>query len=214
VPLLLLGLDNTLIDRIGAFRAWAQGFLVDIRAPEHHLDWLLAVDADGAASAWDIAEAVQERYRLHASILDVVAAIREGVLANLRLDPMVGAALTIAEEVGFVPVVVTNGETAQQEAKLRRTGLDQYIAGWVISEEVGVRKPNPRIFMMAAERVRMRLRGAWVVGDNPDTDIHGAAELGAPSVWLHRGRRWNDSRYGPTRTAENVIGAVAAVLAG
>jgi putative hydrolase of the HAD superfamily len=213
VPLLLVGLDNTLIDRIGAFRTWARGFLDEIRAPEYDLDWLLSIDADGQASAWDIAEAVKERYRLHASVFDIVAVIREGVLANIRLDPLVACALTIAGEAGYLPVVVTNGETVDQEAKLARTGLDRYVADWVISEQVGVRKPNPRIFMMAAERMRMRLHGAWVVGDDPAADIGGAVELGTPSVWLHRGRHWRDHRFGPTRTAENIIGAVAAVLA-
>ena len=214
MPLLLLGLDNTLIDRIGAFRTWAGGFLAEIQAPEHDLDWLLSVDADGQTSAWDIAEAVKDRYGLRASLFDIVAVVRNGVLANVRLDPLVACALSIAEDAGYVPVVVTNGETAQQEAKLARTGLDRYVANWVISEEAGVRKPHPHIFMMAAERVHMRLQGAWVVGDDPEADIGGAAELGAPSVWLRRGRKWSDQRFGPTRTAENVIGAVAAVLAG
>ena len=62
------------------------------------------------------------------------------------------------------------------------------MADWVISEEAGVSKPNPRIFALAAQRVRMRLRGAWVVGDSPEADIGGAAAIGLPSVWLHRGR--------------------------
>jgi putative hydrolase of the HAD superfamily len=110
-------------------------------------------------------------------------------------------------------VVVSNGETRIQEAKIKRTGLDQYIAEWVISEEADVTKPNPRIFAMAAHRARMRLSGAWVVGDAPEADIGGAAAIGAPSVWLHRGRDWMERRYMPTRTADGVIAAVAAVLA-
>jgi putative hydrolase of the HAD superfamily len=84
----------------------------------------------------------------------------------------------------------------------------------VISEEAGVSKPNPRIFALAARRVRMPLRGAWMVGDSPEADIGGATAVGLPSVWLHRGRRWPDTRFAPTRTADGLIAAVAAVLAG
>src|SRR4030095_9020100 len=110
-------------------------------------------------------------------------------------------ALQTARDAGWVPVVVTNGPYEQQENRIRRSGVHRYIADWVISEEGGVSKPNPRIFAMAAQRVRMRLRDAWVVGDSPEADIGGAAALGLPSVWVHRGRTWMDSRFAPTRTA-------------
>jgi putative hydrolase of the HAD superfamily len=124
----------------------------------------------------------------------------------------VACALGIAEDAGWVPVVVTNGETRDQEEKLRRSGLDRYLADWVISEEAGVRKPNPRIFGIAAERARMRLAGAWVIGDAPELDIAGAEAIGASSVWLHRGRVWEEPRYKPTRTADTTIAALAAVM--
>ena len=113
---------------------------------------------------------------------------------------------------GWVPVVVSNGATRQQEASIRQTGLDRYLADWVISEEAGVSKPNPRIFSIAAERARMRLSGAWVVGDSPEADIGGASAVGLPSVWLHRGRQWGDARYAPTHTVDGPIAALAAVL--
>ncbi len=212
MPLLLLSLDNTLIDRDGAFRAWGREFLEKIGAPEYDLDWLLSVDADGMTPDWDLADAIQERYRLRIPSIDLVEIVREGLLDRLRLDPLVACALGIAEDAGWVPVVVTNGDTRLQEEKLRRTGLDRYLADWVISEEAGCRKPNPRIFGIAAERARMRLTGAWVIGDAPEADIAGAESIGASSVWLHRGRTWEETRYAPTRTADTIIAALAAVM--
>jgi len=214
VPLLLLSLDNTLVDRIGAFRTWGRKFLADIGAPDYDIDWLLSVDADGMTSAWDLSDAIRNRYRLRMSSIDLVEALREGELEHLRLDPLVGCALNIAEDAGWIPVVVTNGDVRQQEEKILRTGLDRFVADWVISEEAGVRKPNPRIFAIAAERVRMRLAGAWLIGDSPEADIGGADAVGLPSVWLHRGRRWSDPRYAPTRTADGPIAALLEVLDG
>lgn len=214
MPLLLLNLDDTLIDRAAAFRAWARAFLSDLGLPPEDLDWLVALDADGLTDRWDLAEAIRERYGLRVPVVDLVEELHHGVVANTRLDPLVACALRIAAEAGWVPVVVTNGLTRVQAAKIRQTGLDRYVAAWVISEEAGVGKPNPRIFAMAAERVRMRLHGAWVVGPGPETDIAGAAALGLPSVWLHRGRQWVEPRFAPTCAAESVIPAVAAVLAG
>jgi putative hydrolase of the HAD superfamily len=211
---MFLDLDNTVLDRTGAFRTWAEGFLTGIGAPSPDVDWLMSVDADGLTDRWDIADQIRDRYRLSTSSVDLVDEMREGVVANTRLDPLVACALRIADDAGWVPVLVTNGATRQEDTTIRRTGLDRYVADWVISEEVGVSKPNPRIFALAAERVRMRMRGAWVVGDSPETDIGAAAEMGLPSVWLHRGRRWMESRFEPTATAGGFLPAMAAVLAG
>lgn len=212
MPLLLLALDDTLVDRTGAFRAWATEFLAAIGAPPGDIDWLLAIDADGLTDRWDVADAIRDRYRLRISAIDLVEALHEGVVEYTRLDPLVACALQIADQAGWVPVVVSNGVVRQQDAKIRRTGLDRYIADWVVSEEAGVSKPNPRIFALAAERVRMPLDGAWVIGDSPEADIGGAAAMGLPSVWVHRGRPWLETRYAPTRTGETVIAALAAVL--
>ena len=213
MPLVLLDLDNTLLDRAGSFRLWAQGFLADIGAPADDLDWLLSIDADGLTDRWDVADALRERYRLRIPSIDLVESLHEGVMQHCRLDPLVACALRIADDAGWVPVVVSNGTTLRDEAKIRQTGLDRYVADWVISEDAGVSKPNARIFALAAQRVRMRLSGAWIVGDSPEADIGGAASMGLPSVWLHRGRRWVESRFQPTRTADGVIPALALVMA-
>ncbi|MEU3457191.1 HAD-IA family hydrolase [Micromonospora sp. NPDC006766] len=214
MPLLLLDLDNTLLDRDGPFRAWGERFLDTIGAPPTDIGWLLSVDADGLTDRWDVADAIRDRYRLTVPAIDLVEELHDGVAAQTRLDPLVACALRIVDSAGWVPVVVTNGAVRQQDAKIRSTGLDRYLADWVISEEAGVSKPNPRIFALAAQRVRMPLRHAWVIGDSPEADIGGASAARLPSVWLHRGRRWSDPRFAPTRTADGLIAAVAAALAG
>ncbi len=213
MPLVFLALDDTLLDRSGAFRLWAKGFLDEVGAPRDDLDWLLSVDADGLTSRWDLADAVRDRYRLRVSSIDLLEELTQGPLAYEKLDPLVACALRIAGDAGWVPVVVTNGPVEQQDARIRRTGLDRYVADWVISEQAGVSKPNPRIFALAAQRVRMRLGGAWVLGDSPEADIGGAAAMGLPSVWLHRGRQWVDGRFAPTRVAGNVIQGLSAIMA-
>jgi len=213
VPLVLIALDDTLLDRSGAFRLWAKGFIDEIGAPQGDLEWLLSVDADGLTSRWDLADLIRDRYQLTVPSIDMVLELHEGPLVHEKLDPLVGCALQIAMDAGFVPVVVTNGQAEIQDTRIRRTGLDRYVADWVISEQAGVSKPNPRIFALAAQRVRMRLGGAWVVGDSPEADIGGAAAMGLPSVWLHRGREWVDHRFAPTKVVGNVIQGISAILA-
>ncbi|MET7710736.1 HAD-IA family hydrolase [Micromonospora sp. NPDC005413] len=213
MPLLLLDLDNTLLDRAGPFRRWGERFLDGIGAPPTDIDWLVSIDADGLTDRWDLADAIRDRYELRIPSIDLVEELHDGVVAQTRLDPLIACALRIADDAGWVPVVVCNGTVRVEDTKIRKTGLDRYVADWVISEEAGVSKPNPRIFALAAQRVRMPLRGAWVVGDSPEADIGGAAAVGLPSVWLHRGRTWSDDRFAPSHTVDGLIAAVATVLA-
>ena len=212
MPLLLLALDNTVLDRTGPFRAWAQHFLVDVKAPASDLDWLLGIDADGLTSRWDVADAIIERYELSASPYRVAEELHEGLLARTRFETLLACTLRIAVDAGWAPVIVTNGTVREQEDRIRRTGVDRCVAGWVIAEEVGVSKPNPRIFQTAARRAGISLDGAWVIGDSPEADISGAHSLGLRSVWLSRGRNWTETRYEPTRTATSLVTAIGTIL--
>ena len=86
MPLLLLDLDNTLLDRARAFRTWGDAFLARIGVPAEDIDWLLDVDADGLTDRWDVAEALRDRYQLRIPTIDIVEALHDGVVANTRLS--------------------------------------------------------------------------------------------------------------------------------
>jgi putative hydrolase of the HAD superfamily len=127
-------------------------------------------------------------------------------------DTSVAQALRRARAAGWVPFVVTNGTVAQQERKLRHTGLDSEVAGWVISEGAGVRKPDPRIFRLAAAQAQLPLDGAWMIGDSAEADIGGARNAGLPGVWLRRGRTWPLAGFRAAHTAGTFADAVGIVL--
>ncbi|MBL7260669.1 HAD family hydrolase [Paractinoplanes lichenicola] len=196
--LLLLDLDNTLIDRTAAFKTWAQARFGAAEVP-----WLVEEDRDGYRRREELAGLIAARYRLDAA--DMLAELRKGMVDQLSPDPRVAAALTGATAAGFVPVVVTNGTVAQQEAKLRRTGLDRLVAAWVVSEGAGVRKPDLAIFEQAAAAVGRRLdEGGWMVGDHAEYDIGGGAAAGLRTGWVSAGREWPATlTYRPTVTASD-----------
>jgi 5'-nucleotidase len=52
--------------------------------------------------------------------------------------------------------IITNGFTALQQTRLERTGFRDYFDLLVISEQVGVAKPDPRIFDYALEQAQNR----------------------------------------------------------
>lgn len=219
----MLDLDNTLIDRAGAFREWARKFTAEVRRAGHNAgadasaddeaEWLISADRDGFEPRERLAAAIRERYRLSdRQEADMVAALRDGLVENIRLDPAVPEALDRARDAGWLPVVVTNGTVHQQERKLRLTGLAGHVAGWVISEGAGLRKPDPRMFRLAAAQQHVSLEGAWMIGDSAGADIKGARDTGIRSVWLHRGRAWAEPGFTATLVADTCAEAIGLVL--
>jgi putative hydrolase of the HAD superfamily len=214
VPLLLVDLDNTLIDRAGAFARWAREFVAARGGSAADVQWLVTADKDGTETREWLAALIGDRFGLDGGgEAGLVAELHGGLVRQIVPDDAVIAALRVARAVGWVPFVVTNGTVAQQERKLRHTGLDREVAGWVISEGAGVRKPDPEIFRFAAAQAGHPLSGAWMIGDSAEADISGARNAGLPGVWLHRGRPWPLAAFVPSQTADSFPRAVEVVLA-
>ncbi len=52
----------------------------------------------------------------------------------------------------------------------------------ILSEEVGFRKPDREIFLLALDRARAEPQDAWMVGDRLDADVAPAKSLGMKTV--------------------------------
>ncbi|MGN6272720.1 MAG: HAD family hydrolase [Protaetiibacter sp.] len=86
--------------------------------------------------------------------------------------------------------IITNGDLDFQTAKIVATGLDALIPldHVIASGEVGVAKPHPGIFELAARHLGVEPRAACYVGDRLHTDAIGAARAGLLGVWIDRRR--------------------------
>jgi HAD superfamily hydrolase (TIGR01662 family) len=82
--------------------------------------------------------------------------------------------------------VLANQETWIRET-LARDGLDGFFDHWAISAEVGVDKPDPRIFEHALREAGLPPDRCVMIGDRLDNDIMAAKAQGMRTVWLLRG---------------------------
>jgi putative hydrolase of the HAD superfamily len=82
--------------------------------------------------------------------------------------------------------LITNNEADHQWAKIRAVGLDQLVDAVAISGEVGVAKPDRRIFDHACAQLGVSPAEALHVGDNFYADVRGAHGAGLRAVWLNR----------------------------
>lgn len=83
---------------------------------------------------------------------------------------------------GRFPIgAVTNGN-----ADVRRLRLERYFDFVVSAVEVGASKPSHLIFDVVGERAGVPARQVVHIGDDPESDVIGAARNGLQAVWLNR----------------------------
>ncbi len=82
--------------------------------------------------------------------------------------------------------IITNGFTELQQVRLELTGLKHHFDILVISELVGVAKPDVGIFEHALQLMGNPPREqVLMVGDNPHSDIQGGLNAGLHTCWYN-----------------------------
>jgi putative hydrolase of the HAD superfamily len=85
---------------------------------------------------------------------------------------------------GYALGIVTNGRSPFQERNIEAMGIRSYFGAVLVSEAEGVRKPEPEIFLRAAQRLGVRAEEVVFVGDSAQADIAGAQKCGMKAIWF------------------------------
>ena len=80
--------------------------------------------------------------------------------------------------------IISNGFKEVQYYKFEHSGLAPYFTHTIISEEVGINKPQPGIFEIAMQRNGITADQAVMIGDSYTSDIAGAKAAGIDQVWI------------------------------
>lgn len=185
---ILFDLDNTLYDYTAYWRARLMWSLAAVQAAYPALDpcqiaqhaiarRIYAADFDAYLAACGVADATVRaqavaRYRVNwYDQLELFAGAAE-LLERLHRCYRLG--------------LITNGPAHSQRPKIACFGLEQWMQCCIISGEVGVAKPDPRIFGLALQQLRVLPQQAVYVGDSLEFDLRGASAAGIDFVWLNR----------------------------
>lgn len=84
--------------------------------------------------------------------------------------------------------LITNGPEDMQRAGIHNVGIAHFFKTVIISgaADMGVRKPNPRIFRLACGRLGVSPEHALMIGDHAEADIRGARAVGMQAVHIER----------------------------
>lgn len=81
--------------------------------------------------------------------------------------------------------LITNGFQEVQHTKLSGSGMEPYFETLTVSEEVGVKKPNPEIFQYALRKAHATAEESLMIGDEMAVDIDGARAAGMDTVFFN-----------------------------
>jgi len=133
-------------------------------------------------------------------VIEHIVALDHSAYSNsITVEPEVLAALDELRRAGYRMGLVSNISLRPDlmRADLERMGLAQYLDATVFSSEVGVRKPDPRIFQEALDRLRVEPPETVFVGDRLYDDVSGAQAVGMRSVLTRQFRQEDDPEYAP-----------------
>ena len=145
---------------------------------DHHFDRLL--------------QRVRPRERVRSNPALIVAAgvaeYHDTKFRELKPFPDVIELLQALQKAGIQTGVITHGLAIKQAEKLVRLGLLPYLdtRAIFISDQVGISKPNPKLYAHALAEVGREPGEVMYVGDNPLHDVAPPQSLGLIAVWASR----------------------------
>lgn len=184
----LFDLDNTLIDRQQAVENWAHAFASDHGLSPAAQSQL--VDALRDRAYPETFARLRDALSLAEPVATLWANYVQGIAAKVKARTGAIKGIQQLRATGWKVGILTNGAGDIQRAKLSAAGLIAEVDAIAISEEIGIRKPDPAAFLTALALCGSgRPEEAWMIGDNPEGDIGGAHQAGMRTIWL-RSRPW------------------------
>ncbi len=83
-------------------------------------------------------------------------------------------------------IIVTNGIKEVQYPRILNSNIAKYIDNILVSDDVGVSKPNPGIFEYALNLVNHSVKSDVIIlGDSLTADIQGGLDFGIDTCWVN-----------------------------
>jgi putative hydrolase of the HAD superfamily len=122
-----------------------------------------------------------------------IAAYHDTKFRELKPFDDVIPLLSDLRKAGVITGIITHGWTIKQAEKIVRLGLVPHLdpRAVFISEQLGISKPNPKIYALALRDLGLAPAEAMYVGDSPGHDITPPKSIGMQAVWARRASRYH-----------------------
>jgi HAD superfamily hydrolase (TIGR01662 family) len=144
-------------------------------------------------------------YHLPAELLrDVVELDHDAIASSLQVEEQTLDTLAYLKRQGYRMGMVSNVTLLphKMHEDVRRLGLSEYMEAITFSSELGVRKPDPRIFLETLRRMGVTAARSVFVGDRLLDDVAGAQALGMRTILTRQFRQEDPSDIKPDAVVE------------
>jgi len=101
--------------------------------------------------------------------------------------------------------IVTNGLKEVQRPKLEKHNLTHYFEIIIVSDEIGVSKPNTDFFDYAFAEMKFPPKEeVLIIGDSLNSDIKGRHNYGVDTCWYNPNKKKNKTTIKPTYEINNL----------
>ncbi len=103
--------------------------------------------------------------------------------------------------------IITNGLREVQRPRLRKLDMTHYFDSIIVSDEIGIAKPDERYFEIAFHSIDNPppRENTLVIGDNLKSDILGGIRYGLKTCWLNASGKANDTDIKPDYEIQNIL---------
>lgn len=105
----------------------------------------------------------------------------------------------------YLLFVATNGLVRLQKPRITNSNIAKYISDIIVSEEVGIAKPNPRIFDILLQNYNLNATEVIMIGDSLEKDIQGAKNANIKSIWYNPKDKNNNSNIMPDYEIKSLL---------
>ncbi|KKN65544.1 hypothetical protein LCGC14_0480700 [marine sediment metagenome] len=126
-------------------------------------------------------------------IAAAVMAYHKEKVNSIRLYDDVQNCLERLNDNRIKTAIISDGIPIKQYEKILRLNIDKLIDFIVISDEIGVKKPNPELFKYSLSKFGIKNKEMIYIGDRLDKDILPANLANIYSIYLHRGGKYDSN---------------------
>jgi putative hydrolase of the HAD superfamily len=140
-----------------------------------------------------------------------IVSYRRAREATLRLYPDVQRTLNVLAKMGLKLAVVSDAPSREAWMRIYYLNLHHVFDLVLTFDDVGERKPSPKGFEMALEKLGIKTDEALMIGDWPERDVVGASKLGIKTIYAKYGDTFGTVESGADWDVENIYEVVGII---
>jgi len=140
-----------------------------------------------------------------------IVSYRRAREATLRLYPDVQRTLNVLAKMGLKLAVVSDAPSREAWMRIYYLNLHHVFDLVLTFDDVGERKPSPKGFEMALEKLGIKTDEVLMIGDWPERDVAGASKLGIKTIYAKYGDTFGTVESGADWDVENIYEVVGII---